>query len=306
MENRVSWAHLEGGKTQRPWYLRFARGLQRRHIRGSTRFMRVLRDLGLFDKMVRYSLSETVSIDIPLKSHRYDEWDLSRYEGRTLNLLAGECRKLTEPVTLIDCGANIGLVSASLVADCPSIANVLAFEPNPKSFEILKGNLARRPVPGRAIRAGVSDFTGSGELRYPDFDPHSDVACYITPSAEGGFPIVTLDDVDLPPTRSLMLKIDVEGGELAVVDGAADLLRTTPEWLLSFEVHARHTDRTGIDGIEVLRRLESIRPCTFHISESPEIEVTTDAPLFEQFGRRSIINVVCRSLGAPEPEGRMQ
>jgi len=70
--------------------------------------------------------------------------------------------------------------------------------------------------------SAVGETEGSGYLCNPIDDP-SEHAKYISPSNRGDVRIVRIDDVHAPdPAANLLLKLDVEGAELAALKGAPE------------------------------------------------------------------------------------
>lgn len=277
-----------------PWHFRLAKSLIRSRVRGGYRLLATARKLGWLDVVVRYPLSERISLDVPLyrDENLWNELDLREYEAESIDLLAAEVLRRPEPVTLLDCGADIGLFSALLAARCPGIARVVAFEPNPEAFRVLAGNVRRLPA-GECHEMAVSDFTGRAVLEIPR-PGMGDHARFIVPSSQGDVEVTRIDDLKVDPGHGLLLKIDVEGAELGVLRGAIRTLSSAPWFVVIFEAHPAVVQRTGIDPTECMRLLDSVRRCRFQVAEAPEVSLTVDRPFFEQVPE-GICNVVCVS-----------
>lgn len=122
----------------------------------------------------------------------------------------------------IDVGSYTGLY-AIVAGKCGALS--VAFEPNPVVFSRLKNNIARNKVTVSAYRQAASDkverrkfytkhdMTSAGRFKKRDGAIEVDVDC------------VPLDIVKFPKGRVAAIKIDVEGAELAVLHGAAALLK---------------------------------------------------------------------------------
>ena len=180
---------------------------------------------------------------IPIALRSYSQPEVFSYEADSICFVADLIAQQTGAVTLIDCGADIGLISARLIANCPAITRVIAFEPNHGIFPYLKRNIENLPIEGRAYESAVSDFAGKASLQYPTFDrsPH---AAFIVPSATGDIDVKTIDTFGLTDIATLLLKIDVEGEELAVARGANQTLARAQDFVVVFEAHPKQTQRT--------------------------------------------------------------
>lgn len=128
-----------------------------------------------------------------------------------------------------DIGANMGLYSCLVGAKIDG-GEVLAFEPAPVA-ELLERNLVLNQVSGGLRRVALSDVDGSGTLAV-EADDSLDRQSTLARGRDTGFskrPIPTRRAESLmaegvsPPT---VVKLDVEGAELAVLKGFGDGLNT--------------------------------------------------------------------------------
>ncbi|MFO1350233.1 MAG: FkbM family methyltransferase [Gammaproteobacteria bacterium] len=142
------------------------------------------------------------------------------YERRVQALL---CRLVQPGQTVYDVGANVGFYIALAARLVGAAGRVLAFEPEPRNQGYLRRHLAlngmNRQV--QVIEAAVAERSGRGYLR----DTTNPAMGAL---AEEGAPValVALDDFAArrgvrPPD---LIKIDVEGAESRVLQGAARLL----------------------------------------------------------------------------------
>ncbi len=175
-------------------------------------------------------------------------WDLAcalRHGERELHLVP----QLADPGRVsIDVGANRGIWTEMLRRHSHA---VLAFEPNPKLFQ----ELARRVGPGAvALPYALSDSSGEAELRVPRRRKgYSNQGATLAHDSLGSCPYGAL----AVPTRRLdeietgdvgLIKIDVEGHELAVLRGATGLIaRCRP--VLVIEMEEKHLHRPIADAI---------------------------------------------------------
>ena len=94
----------------------------------------------------------------------------------------------------------------------------------------------------------------------------------------------------------VLLKIDVEGAEQEVIEGAASTIHAASRCVVVFEAHPVVALRTGRDPMTCVRLLQSIRPFEYLIAEtgaalSPETE-----RLFQGSDGIEPWNIVARSL----------
>lgn len=273
-----------------PISFRLAKWLQRHRIRGGHRLGLWCRRHGWWDHCVRYHLPSGQPFDMPLHLRQFDQRYLLNHERRSIACLVPLVERLSGPIMLIDCGADIGIISARLVTTFPAIERALAFEPNPLSYQYLANNYSHFGIPAEAHNQAVGDFCGSGSLRHPDFDS-DDQAAFVVPDAEGDIEVTTLDSLELSPSQSLIIKIDVEGTEQAVVRGAARTLAEAQGFVMVFEANNRQFKRSGIDPCEVVRQLTEMRPVSYHVVEAPAVELDLSRPFFDQFPER--IHNIC-------------
>ncbi len=183
---------------------------------------------------------------------------------------APECRFVNaflEPgMTVLDVGANIGqytLIAADRVG--PG-GHVHSFEPNPDMFAELAGNVARNGFEARCTlnASAVTDKAGTATLSVhaPGEDVYGSLGSHQRVPTVGHrmVPTVTLDDylaaLPSPPVIDL-LKMDIEGAELAALQGAARLLGAVHAPVLMIEVSDTNTEAFGYPARECLDLLES-------------------------------------------------
>ena len=138
-----------------------------------------------------------------------------------------EIKKRLKPGDIfVDIGANVGFYS--LIA-AQAACKVYAFEPAPKTRSILERNLRLNGAKNvTAIEVALSDAAGEGEL-FLDAKNNSGAASLRRSPNSGNSVSITLDTYDhysavnaLP--NPALIKIDVEGAEVKVLKGMAELL----------------------------------------------------------------------------------
>jgi FkbM family methyltransferase len=282
-----------------PWHFRLAKWLIRNRLRGGYRLIELAERRGWLNCLVEYELSDEVKLAVPLW-RRENQWalpDLRAYEQKlvkTLAIFSNIGRSFNHgsyPAYWIDVGADIGALTALIAANTQPFAQAILLEPNPVAFEFLEHNAAKLPFPTRTIRAAAADFAGQGKLAHSLTDS-SDHARFLAPAADGDLEVVRIDDLGLPIGGSIVMKVDVEGGELAVLQGAEKTLRSAANWCVAFEAHRDVCQRTGIDPCECIRFLAKVGNVDASVAESRETRLDATRPYFEQV-REKITNVVC-------------
>jgi FkbM family methyltransferase len=156
------------------------------------------------------------------------------YDQHELRLLR---RLLAAGGDFVDVGAHVGMYSVAAARCLGDRGRVLACEPNPQARAQLVENLALNGCTNVTVSAAaISDRSGDALLHVPrTADPS------FSSLAEGRFaegePVsvltATLDaEVEAASLAPALVKIDVEGGELAVLAGARRTLAARPALLV--------------------------------------------------------------------------
>ncbi len=161
-------------------------------------------------------------------------------------------------VVALDCGANIGVHTISFARHMTQWGRVIAFEAQERIYYALAGNICLNNLfNARAVYAAVGDRDGTLMIPAPDYNrPGSFGSLELMqsertenigqpidyrPEAMQPVPLVCLDGLGLP--RVDFMKIDVEGMEIAVLDGASDILTRFRPYLLIEHIK---TDRKAL------------------------------------------------------------
>jgi FkbM family methyltransferase len=145
---------------------------------------------------------------------------------------------------VVNVGANVGFYAIYFAHCFSNIRRVIAIEPNPEAFELLKYNIASNGVGDRVecVQACIGDVPGQVEFAFvPGKSEYSSIA-RINHAAVSGFVqehvtvnVFQLSDVttdrDLEPG---LIFIDTEGAELLVIRGAEEIIKKSRP-LLFFE-----------------------------------------------------------------------
>jgi len=156
----------------------------------------------------------------------------------------------------LDIGANIGLASLIMAELIPS-GTILSFEPNPNTFEYLQENISKNHGWAQISPQLLALGNSSGTIKF-FCDESMSHAAHISVDGTGvDVEQKTIDDflAGVSVGNVDFIKIDVEGFELPVLQGARNtLLRHRPSILLEFNEYAI-VNNARMDPTECLRRI---------------------------------------------------
>jgi FkbM family methyltransferase len=201
--------------------------------------------------------------------------------------------------TLIDVGANVGLVTL-LLAD--RVQHALLYEPNPVAAERARQNLALNGLHFEVHELAISDRTGT-----VDFEDEGGVSTCNRTVVGFSTPVPTrpvrcdrLDRLlmDQPPPHPVtVVKIDVEGHENQVLRGMMECLQRLRPRLVMFE----YLQRTDLR--ETLRLFTIAGYSVWCLtSNGPQIVSAEVSPLQDLF---ACPNELLKVFTAPEQEQRI-
>lgn len=195
----------------------------------------------------------------------YEAWKSpAKYRSEDADFL----RKVLEPGGLVvDVGANIGMIAIQSAKLVGHAGRVVAIEPNPRIAPYCEKNLRFNRLENvTLLRTALG--ANEGVVSF-NCDPCDDRAGVVF---DGGVkvPLTTLDKVmeRVPNGKINLLKIDVEGFELAVLEGAPKSLERT-QWLY-MEVDADNYSKYGNSTESVMAILERYGFDAFYCDDAGE------------------------------------
>jgi FkbM family methyltransferase len=160
--------------------------------------------------------------------------------GYEPDLCAVLASRLNPSSVFFDVGSNVGVMSLSAAHRwCPQ-GRVVGFEASPKIFECLDHNARTNPHPSLSVlNRAVTGQSGQHLTFYDAPDEKFGMGSLTNRFGSSGVQVstITLDDAasELGIERVDVIKVDVEGFELGVFQGAQRLLQQNPAPFIVFE-----------------------------------------------------------------------
>lgn len=209
---------------------------------------------------------------VPFVCHLNDSLGEMPFYNQTVDIaeimtIAEWCRSETSP-TIIDVGANTGFLSSQVLQLLGNAgARAFCFEPVPETFRKLLKTIELLNLKGRMIPvpAALSDEVRLAEIAYDNWDSmFAQVVHGGTTERVGNerawCATLTVDLVTKAiGTTPTLLKIDVEGSELAVLRGATATLSSARPPALCIEYNPLTLSECGVSPEQVMKRLAGYR-----------------------------------------------
>lgn len=172
-----------------------------------------------------FKLSTDNSKDYIISSYYYDNFEKKEFDLFSNVIKEGD--------VVVDCGSYIGFYSLEASTKVGKTGKVYAFEPHPKNFEITKKNIELNNFTNTICEnKAVSNHTGKSFLSEAEINTEHHLA-------DKGIEVHTikLDDYFKNLGYKVdVLKIDVEGTEMDVLNGAKKIMKNNPHIKIFLEV----------------------------------------------------------------------
>jgi FkbM family methyltransferase len=195
--------------------------------------------------------------------------DLGDYIQRSIYLgvfepsESAQVRRYLKPgMTFADVGANVGYYTLLAAAAVGRAGRVLAFEPSPYAFGRLAEAVSRNGLSNvRAVPFGLGEAEGTRLLAMPEAPGNHTPS--MVPRGEGRpleVAVRRLDDclAEWRVERVDLMKLDVEGFEPNVVEGALGYITRGRVGALLCEFNSHWLERNGTNSEEFFRRLTGL------------------------------------------------
>lgn len=224
---------------------------------------------------------------------------MGRYEQATTNLVL----KLIRPrMVVLDIGAHVGYYTLLAARQVGPEGKVYAFEPEPKNHALLLKNIEQNGYENVVVtRSAVSDRIGDTTLYLSALDNgrHSVYQQDYPQQGTESVDTLTIDaflESEGWPNVDLV-KIDVEGAEIPVLSGMAQLIKKSDHMKLILEFNPHLLQNAGTNPLEFIETLASLG---FNVSGIDEnkglqpVEGTYAAALTQELlAKETSLNLFC-------------
>jgi len=279
---------------------------------------RVLARLWLWRRAARLDVADPVLVrwydGLVVAQHLGNDTSRCLFVGGRIepNEMTFVARAVRPGAVVIDAGASEGLFTMLASRRAGSAGRVVAVEPSPREHERLGANVARNSLGNvTVVREGLLDEPGDlvlhvAESHHDGRNTFGEFVYDIAGEDDVKVPVTTLDELvlRLDLKRVDLVKIDVEGAELRLLQGATTTLRAHHPVLL-FELQDASLRAQGSSAEAVLDLLAGFGYCVLPFSRETGVPTAARQP------DASDLNVVgCHvddldalvAAGAVEPE----
>ena len=202
-----------------------------------------------------------------------------------------------KPFTFFDLGADIGTVSALVTLYCPRLQSIYAFEPNQNSFALLSYNLGQLDTAYSCENAAVSNIDGKVAFN-SSASSTIDHEGSIDASTPGDTRVYRVDTwLAESPEREVLpyvvLKIDVEGQELQVIQGAANLIMQAELVTVLLEIHPEVLKQTSTTAEQLFAEFEVLRDFAWYVPKFNNQVIDRSRDFFTQFPQQQFDIIGC-------------
>jgi FkbM family methyltransferase len=182
---------------------------------------------------------------------------------------------IKEGDTVIDLGANIGYYTLLFAKLVGKSGKVIAFEPHPENFAILKKNVEANGY--KNVVCEQKAVSKSSERIKLFIDEEATTKHAIANSKFCSKNFVSVDSVKLDDyleenTKIDFIKMDIEGAEYFVLEGMKNVLEKNPTMTIITEFTPYYFNNLGVDPKKVVGLLHENNFNLFNLNEEKDIE----------------------------------
>lgn len=198
---------------------------------------------------------------------------MGNYEEGTTRLFESS---LAPGMVAIDVGAHVGYYSLLAARQVGSEGKVYAFEPEPSNFGLLRANVERNGYRNIVlVNSAAANKEGTTTLYLSALDNgrHSTYRHGLPGAGSIDVQAMTIDDFLATEgwPKVDLVKIDVEGAELDVLEGMRELLQKAGPIKMIVEFNPRLLRNAGVDPIQFLNTPASWGFTVYFIEEKKEL-----------------------------------
>lgn len=202
--------------------------------------------------------------------------------------------------TFVDLGAHVGFFSLIAARHVGSEGRVYSFEPTPDVYCRAERNFSANQLRDRITLEGLAVGGRVGEVQFVLVPGASQANSVEQPGDMGNrivVPMTTLDEYFKLKgwPRVDLVKMDIEGQELAAIKGMRELVTRNPELSLIFEYHRAQLRRAGTDPAELFYTLQNLGFRTFSSLHRTggRLDMPADLAQLDVLATRSNLNILC-------------
>jgi FkbM family methyltransferase len=185
---------------------------------------------------------------------------------------------------VIDAGANLGVFSHLMARAAGPGGRVTSFEPDPVLHAALVNNARMNGLPIRALPVALGAASASANLNRGLYNSGDNRLSYSPKQSSGGqvaVEVSALDDI-LQGDRVDLIKIDVQGWEVAALQGMEKTLKLNPAVRLFLELWPYGLKAAGTSAFQLMDRLRTLGFELSSIPGQPALESLDFAALEDQ------------------------
>lgn len=206
---------------------------------------------------------------------------------------------LHEEMTVVDVGANIGYFTVLFSKIVGERGRVISFEPDPGSYSILQKNVKENNLANvLAIQKAVADFCGKAKL-YLSKTNHGDnrMSSTIIEDIDIEREVIDVDvtslDDALKDINIDFLKIDTQGAEMKVINGAQKMIKRNKNLKIALEFWPIGLRSQMSEPSDLLSKLREMGFDIYDMKEKVGMKNISNEELCAKYAGKSFTNLYC-------------